>query len=323
MPQPPWLQLLVTPLLFQPSHQTRNLSSRYRGPTPSLSGPAAKASQVPQPYWPLFVPGYTIWPPTLKPAAPVFILAPANPPPLPPTPAPELSPATEWQVSTAKPAIVAFSCSFAALQPSVYAVSNCDARPLPSRHLELALANRDWVRAEAARKWLPILRVYAQTIYYQDSLAFWLKLCTFAHFIGFLPLPWFLVPWFSSLTAKSDLADFVFYVWRRRWGGGGFVCLFVCKNYISLICLNVFCAKILIRLEQKFIFLFGSYFRCKQLQVFWLDFYAKKRTVHVQCIQPLVAAAGLAVRTHSPLADNEEPAAFGSLSTCMSIFGIY
>ena len=35
----------------------------------------------------------------------------------------------------------------------------------------------------------------------------------------------FLVPWFSSLIDKTDLADFVCYVWRRRWGGGTFVCL--------------------------------------------------------------------------------------------------
>ncbi len=29
----------------------------------------------------------------------------------------------------------------------------------------------------------------------------------------------FLVPWFSFLTAESNLADVVCYVWRRRWGG--------------------------------------------------------------------------------------------------------
>jgi hypothetical protein len=35
----------------------------------------------------------------------------------------------------------------------------------------------------------------------------------------------FLVPWFSSLIDKTDLADFVCYnlqyLWRRRLGGGG------------------------------------------------------------------------------------------------------
>jgi hypothetical protein len=54
----------------------------------------------------------------------------------------------------------------------------------------------------------------------------------------------FRVPWFSSFIDKTDLADFVCYVWRRRWEGGGGLCLFVCKNYISLslIYLNIFFA---------------------------------------------------------------------------------
>ncbi len=56
----------------------------------------------------------------------------------------------------------------------------------------------------------------------------------------------FLVPLLSFFTDKTDLADFVCYVWRRRWGGGGVegLCLFVCKNYISLslISLNIFLA---------------------------------------------------------------------------------
>jgi hypothetical protein len=46
----------------------------------------------------------------------------------------------------------------------------------------------------------------------------------------------FLVPWFSSLTAKSDLADFLCYVRRRRWWD--FVCLFE-KLYLTDI-LHVF-----------------------------------------------------------------------------------
>jgi hypothetical protein len=52
----------------------------------------------------------------------------------------------------------------------------------------------------------------------------------------------FLVPWFSSLIDKTDLADFVCYVWGRRGGEG--LCLVVCKNYIllSLIYLNIFFA---------------------------------------------------------------------------------
>jgi hypothetical protein len=34
-------------------------------------------------------------------------------------------------------------------------------------------------------------RVHAQTIYYQENLAFCFQLCTVAHFVGYLPLPWF------------------------------------------------------------------------------------------------------------------------------------
>jgi hypothetical protein len=34
-------------------------------------------------------------------------------------------------------------------------------------------------------------RVHAQTIYYQENLAFCFQLCTVAHFLGYLPLTWF------------------------------------------------------------------------------------------------------------------------------------
>ncbi len=34
-------------------------------------------------------------------------------------------------------------------------------------------------------------RVNAQTIYFPENLAFCFQLCTVAHFVGFLPLPWF------------------------------------------------------------------------------------------------------------------------------------
>jgi hypothetical protein len=47
----------------------------------------------------------------------------------------------------------------------------------------------------------------------------------------------FLVPWFSSLTAESDLEDFL----EKKVGG---LSLFVCKNYISLTCLNGFFATV-------------------------------------------------------------------------------
>ncbi len=36
-----------------------------------------------------------------------------------------------------------------------------------------------------------VLRVHAQTIYYQENLAFCFQLCTVAHFVGFLLLSWF------------------------------------------------------------------------------------------------------------------------------------
>ncbi len=35
------------------------------------------------------------------------------------------------------------------------------------------------------------LRVYAQTSFCQENLAFCFQLCTVTHFVGFLPLPWF------------------------------------------------------------------------------------------------------------------------------------
>jgi hypothetical protein len=34
-------------------------------------------------------------------------------------------------------------------------------------------------------------RVYAQTSFYQENLAFCFQLCTVTHFVGFLLLPWF------------------------------------------------------------------------------------------------------------------------------------
>ncbi len=43
----------------------------------------------------------------------------------------------------------------------------------------------------------------------------------------------FLVPWFSSLIDKTDLADFMCYVWIRRWWGLDFVCLFG-KLYLTV-----------------------------------------------------------------------------------------
>ena len=36
-----------------------------------------------------------------------------------------------------------------------------------------------------------LLRVHAQTTYNQENLAFCFQLCTVAHFVGLLLLPWF------------------------------------------------------------------------------------------------------------------------------------
>jgi hypothetical protein len=44
----------------------------------------------------------------------------------------------------------------------------------------------------------------------------------------------FLVPLFSFFTDKTELADFVRYVWRRRWVGGGGGTLFVCLQKLYL-----------------------------------------------------------------------------------------
>jgi hypothetical protein len=48
----------------------------------------------------------------------------------------------------------------------------------------------------------------------------------------------FLVPWSSSLTAESDLADFFLCMEKEV----GELYLVVCKNYNSLTCLNIFFA---------------------------------------------------------------------------------
>ncbi len=75
--------------------------------------------------------------------------------------------------------------------------------------------------------------MYAHMIYYPLHSAFRYAqsriLLVFCRSLGFL------VPWFSSLTAKSDLADLC--VIYEEGGGGGGTCLFA--KTISLICLNV------------------------------------------------------------------------------------
>ncbi len=71
---------------------------------------------------------------------------------------------------------------------------------------------------------------------------FLLSACTVAHFVGICSSLGFLVPWFSSLIDKTDLADFVCICGEE--GGGGGHCFFLCKNYISLslTCLYIFFA---------------------------------------------------------------------------------
>jgi hypothetical protein len=71
-----------------------------------------------------------------------------------------------------------------------------------------------------------VLRVYAQTIFYQENLAFCFQLCTVTHLVGFLPLPWFSFSLFFSLTAESDLVDFCL-MYGEEVGG---LYLFVCKT---------------------------------------------------------------------------------------------
>jgi hypothetical protein len=49
----------------------------------------------------------------------------------------------------------------------------------------------------------------------------------------------FLVPWFSSLIDKTDLADFVCYLWRKKVGGGGGA-LSVCLQKLYLTVTDMF-----------------------------------------------------------------------------------
>jgi hypothetical protein len=80
-------------------------------------------------------------------------------------------------------------------------------------------------------------RVYAQTSFYQENLAFSYApsriSLVFCRSLGFL------IPWSSSLTAESDLVDFFVLCMEKKVGG---LYLIVCKNYNSLTCLNAFFA---------------------------------------------------------------------------------
>ena len=70
-----------------------------------------------------------------------------------------------------------------------------------------------------------IQRVYAQTTYNQENLAFCFQLCTVAHFVGFL-----LLPWFSSSLVFFPYSCF-----------GGFCVSYVlrCKTF-KVICVSPF-----------------------------------------------------------------------------------
>ncbi len=74
-----------------------------------------------------------------------------------------------------------------------------------------------------------ILRVYAQTIYYWENLAFCLQLCTVAHFVGFLPLPWF-----------SCSLDFFPYMQRRRLDSSHINILITAKEHSARIRVSPF-----------------------------------------------------------------------------------
>ncbi len=64
-------------------------------------------------------------------------------------------------------------------------------------------------------------RVHAQTTYNQENLAFCFQLCTVAHFVGLLLLPWF----------SSSLVFFPY-----SWFGGFFViCVLKCKTFKLII----------------------------------------------------------------------------------------
>jgi 4-amino-4-deoxy-L-arabinose transferase-like glycosyltransferase len=95
-------------------------------------------------------------------------------------------------------------------------------------------------------------RVHAQTIYYQENLAFCFShaqsrtTLVFCRSLGFLGFLGFLVPWFSCSLVFLFLGFLPLQmnqIWRILsviQGEEGERTLFVClQNYISMICLNV------------------------------------------------------------------------------------
>ncbi len=85
--------------------------------------------------------------------------------------------------------------------------------------------------------WVP--RVYAQTSFYQENLAFCFQLCTVTHFVGFLPLPWFSCSLVFFPYSWIRVGGFFVLCMNKKEGG---LYLIVLKNYDSLTCLNVFFA---------------------------------------------------------------------------------
>ncbi len=82
-------------------------------------------------------------------------------------------------------------------------------------------------------------RVYAQTSFYQENLAFCFQLCTVTHFVGFLPLPWVSCSLVFFPYSWIRFGRFFVFCMEKKVGG---LYLIVCKNYNSLTCLNVFFA---------------------------------------------------------------------------------
>ncbi len=67
------------------------------------------------------------------------------------------------------------------------------------------------------------------------NLAICFQLCTVTHFVGFLPLPWFSCSLVFFPYSWISFGGFFMSCIKKKVGG---LYLFVCKNYISLTCLN-------------------------------------------------------------------------------------
>ena len=134
----------------------------------------------------------------------------------------------------------------------------------------------------------------AQTIYYQENLAFCVQLCTVAHFQGFLSLPWFScsLVFFPYLEAELNQIWRNFVLCMEKKGDFVYFYLFIHRRCSISILVVVPIFKLLkwwgqgnIHLRAQFqtsrppslplshmrncafvIFLFGPYSECKQHQ---------------------------------------------------------